>query len=62
MAKYSTILKKVKEVLEDKESMEAIMSEFPKDLETTASQAIAGRKKRINAVLEKVGLNTEEEK
>ena len=59
---YSVIMKKVKEVLEDKESLEDILTKFPKELETSAAQAIAGRMQRIDAVLEKAGFITEEEK
>ena len=48
--------------MEDKKTIEAILTEFPKELETTDVQAIAGRKQRIDAFLEKAGLVTEEEK
>ena len=48
--------------LKVKKVVEAILSDYPKELETTAAQAIAGRRKRIDAVLEKAGLTTEEQK
>ena len=59
---YSSIMKKVKEVLEDQKTIDDILTEFPKHLETTDTQAVAGRKQRIDVLLEKAGLVSEEQK
>ena len=61
-AKYSAITKRVKEVLEDKDVVESILSDFPKELEHTEADAIEGRRQRIDAVLYKAGLKTEADK
>ena len=61
-AKHLEIIKKIKEVLNDKEAIKAILNNFPKESETTEYEAKEGRKKRIDAVLEKAGLQSTEQK
>jgi hypothetical protein len=56
------IFKKVREVLDNKEVMEEILSEFPKMDEYTAFEAKEGRAKRIDSVLNRAGLTGEEGK
>ena len=60
--KYEKILKKVKEALENDDLVNTILVKHPKDSETTVQEAIEGRKKRINALLESAGFVTREEK
>ena len=59
-AQHEKVLKKVKEVLEDKEIVDSIISQYPKESEKTADEAIQGRNKRIDAILERAGLNSTE--
>ena len=56
------IFKKVREVLDNKEVMAEILSEFPKLDEYTAFEAKEGRAKRIDSVLNRAGLTGEEGK
>ena len=52
----------MKEVLNDEEAINTILENNPKELETTEYEAKEGRKLRIDAVLEKAGLKTMEQK
>ena len=61
-AKHSSIVTKVCDVLENKEIIEQILAEYPKELERTEQEAIYGREKTIDAVLNKAGLITEKDK
>ena len=61
-AKHATVIKKVREILDNKEEMKAILEQYPKESETTEAEAIGGRTKRIDAVLNKAGLTTNEDK
>jgi hypothetical protein len=60
--KHDGILKRVQKVLDDEDVLKSILEEFPKSSEKTVAGATLGRKHRIDAVLEKAGLCTEEEK
>ena len=57
--KHRTVVKKVREVLVDKEAMAEILLEFPKEDETTLTDAKEGRARRIDAVLDRAGLTGE---
>jgi hypothetical protein len=59
--KYDAIIKDVRKVLDDEEVMKAIFVEYPKEKEETKAEADEGRHHRINAVLEKAGLISQEE-
>ena len=59
--KHDTVINMVKKVLEDKEAIQSILEEFPKEKEKDESEAKKGRKKRIDAVLEKAGLKSKED-
>ncbi len=61
-AKHSVVIKKVKEVLDNKDLIKLILEEHSKESENTELEAIEGRTKRIDAVLNMAGLNTDEEK
>ena len=61
-AKHSTVIKKVKEVLMNKKEVESIIDKYPKELEYTVKEAKEGRAKRIDEVLDRAGLKTEEDK
>ena len=61
-AKHSAIIKLVNEVLSDKETILEILDLYPKTNEKTSNEAKEGRTRRINAVLEKAGLKTDEDK
>ena len=61
-AKHSAIIKLVNEVLSDKETILEILDLYPKTNEKTSTEAKEGRTRRINAVLEKAGLKTDEDK
>ena len=60
--KYEKIIKKVKEALEDKDLVNLILVKHPKDSEITVQEAVEGRKKRIDALLESAGFVTREDK
>ena len=60
--KYDSIITRVRNVLENKEVLDGIMNEFPKDNEVDKKEADEGRSKRIDAILEKAGLASKEEK
>ena len=60
--RHAGILKKVQKVLDDDDLMGSILEEYPKASEKNVAQATRGRKQRIDAVLNKAGLNSEEEK
>ena len=60
--KYNKILKKVKECLDKKNIMDDILVKYPKQEEQTVSQAIEGRRQRINALLDMAGLVSDEDK
>ena len=61
-AKHAAVTKKVRMILDDKEMMAKILAEYPKESETTEAAAEEGRIKRIDAVLDKAGLTTDEDK
>ena len=60
--KHATVIMKVREVLNNKEEMDSIYAQYPKDSETTMIEATEGRLNRIDAVLDKAGLITEDDK
>ena len=60
--KHGKVVKKVREVLDNKELMAEIMAQYPNDDENTKAEADEGRAARIDAVLEKAGLVTVEDK
>ena len=60
--KHNIVINMVKKVLEDKEAIQSILEECPKAEESNMSEAKRGRKKRIDKVLEKAGLKSEEDK
>ena len=60
--KYSAILKKVQECLNDKEAVDNILAGFPKEAERNPLEVLDGRRKRIDALLNLAGLITAEEK
>ena len=51
-AMHSCTLKKVQEILSDKEKIQSVLTEHPKENEKTIEEAIEGRCKRIDALLE----------
>ena len=55
-------MKKVKEVLENKLIVDSILSQHPKSEEKNVDEAINGRQKRIDALLESAGFLTNEDK
>ena len=61
-AQHEKVLKRVRDVLEDKEIVDSILEQYPKESEKTEYDAILGRTKRIDAVLEKAGYKSDEEK
>ena len=60
--RHSRTLKKVQDVLTEKEKMLTILQDFPKDEELTEEQAREGRRRRIDAVLELAGVDKEQYK
>ena len=52
----------MKEALEDKDLVNSILAKHPKESESTVQEAIEGRKKRIDALLESAGFVTREDK
>ena len=60
--KNAEIFKKVREVLDDKESMKTILEKYPKLMESNKIEAKQGRLFRINAVLDKAGFISDEDK
>ena len=60
--KHSAVIKIVKEVLNDKEAIHEILNTYPKINEKTLEDAKKGRTKRINAVLDRAGLKTDDDK
>ena len=61
-AKYDCILNKVQKVLENEEIIDEILHEYPKENEKEKSEADVGRNKRIDALLEKAGFKSKEDK
>ena len=57
--RHSRTLKKVQDVLTEKEKMLTILQDFPKDEELTEEQAREGRRRCIDAVLELAGVDKE---
>lgn len=49
---YSKVIEKVQNVLSDNEKMKSILAKYPKENEVTKEEAIEGRHKRIDALLE----------
>ena len=60
--KNAEIFKKVRDVLDDKESMKMILEKYPKQSESSKIEAKQGRLKRINAVLDKAGFTSDDDK
>ena len=60
--KQAVILKKVRDVLDNRDFIKDILEKYPKENEKNKNEADQGRKLRINAVLEKAGLVSTEEK
>ena len=60
--KYEAIIKEVKKVLDNEEVLKNILNEYPKENENTKAEADMGRRKRIDAVLEKAGMSSTEDK
>ena len=59
-AKYTAIISKVKEVLTNKDLMDGVLE--GKNMERTSEEAVTGRARRIDKVLEMAGFVTPEEK
>ena len=59
--KYSEILKKVNELINDNEVIQTILKEFPKDLDTSKQLYELNRKNRIVRLLNMAGLKSDEE-
>ena len=55
-------MNRVREVLKDKEFLQTVLEEFPQKEEKSKQEAIQGRRKRIDKVLNKAGYVTEEDK
>ena len=60
--KHAAVIKKVKDALGNKELLNSILAKYPKSEEKTVEEAIEGRVKRIDALLESAGFVTKEEK
>ena len=60
--KYNKILKKVKDCVDKKEKIDEILMKYPKDKEETPTQAMEGRKLRIDSLLDMAGLVTDNDK
>ena len=60
--KYDAIIKKVKAVLDEKETISTILEKYPKEEEKTVMDAKEGRVLRINAVLDKAGMTSKKDK
>ena len=58
-AQHDKILIKVKEVLENKEIVDSILEQYPKESEKTEDEAVQGRTTRIDVILKRAGLKTE---
>lgn len=58
-AKHAKVMEKVQEILSDKERLELIISQYPKENEKTKEEAEEGRHKRIEAVLDLAGVSKE---
>ena len=61
-AKHAAVTNKVRAILENKEEMAAILAKYPKESEILEAEAEEGRILRINAVLDRAGLTTDEDK
>ena len=60
--KYFETLKKVRECLKKIEIIAEILETHPKHLEKTYAEAVKGRRQRINLLLNRAGLHTDEDK
>lgn len=58
-AKHAKVMEKVQEILSDKERLELIIAEYPKENEKTVEEAEEGRRSRIDAVLHLAGVSKE---
>ena len=58
---HEAILKKVKELLNDKDALKAILDELPNNLDTTIELVKENRKRRIIKLLNLAGLYTDDE-
>ena len=56
LAKYSKVIQKVQEVIEDEEAIQKIMSQYDKQNETK-EEYIANREKRIRKLCQVAGVN-----
>ena len=59
--KYKEILKKVKDLIDDKDVIKAILEEYPKDLDISKELYELNRKKRIIKLLNIAGFQSDEE-
>ena len=54
--KHAAVIKQVREVLNNEDEIKKILSEYPKEIETTMADALEGRRKRIDQYFNKTTL------